>query len=621
MPKKYIMILLVLLFFAQEIHSQESTLLKGKVIGTELSVNYSNGSSSRTINSKRDAFDGNLDTYFASYDRSGTWAGLDLGEPHIITKVGWSPRNDGYGPRRVVLAIFEGANQADFSDAIPLYIVKEEGIIGTITYADINNTRGYRYVRYVGPNDARCNIAEIEFYGYKGIGDDTRLTQLTNLPVVSIHTEGNVEPYDKEHEIDAYISIVCDNGEKLLSDTAKIRLRGNASIDFPKKPYRIKWDEKHKVAHSPAKAKKWTLINNYGDKSLMRNILAFEVSRQMDMEYTPFCQPVDVVVNGEYRGCYQLCDQIEVRKNRIDIEEMDSTCISGSELSGGYLIEVDGYAYDEPIYFTSNHNTLISYKYPDPDEILNIQRNYINGRFNLYETALYSSTFTNPSIGFRRRLDLDSFLKYLLVGEFCGNPDTFWSTYMYKRRDDEHLYTGPVWDFDLAFNNDRRFYPVNSFNNFLYKFASDAGDMAKKTDRILSDLNALIRLKELWMDGYIRGFNEDSFCEYIDSIAEELEQSQQLNFKRWPILNSYIHQNPKVPATYQEEIDDIKQYVRERFEWMNKKLNFDPASIEQITGLSVHKANDPYTYDIAGRKLADKPKKGVYIKNGKKFIK
>ena len=67
-------------------------------------------------------------------------------------------------------------------------------------------------------------------------------------------------------------------------------------------------NEQPAAAPAPAKEKKWTLINNYGDKTLMRNILAFEVSRRVGLGYTPFCHPVDVIVNGEYRGCYQLCD-------------------------------------------------------------------------------------------------------------------------------------------------------------------------------------------------------------------------------------------------------------------------------------------------------------------------
>ena len=108
----------------------------------------------------------------------------------------------------------------------------------------------------------------------------------------------------------------------LLSEPGTIRERGNYSRNFPKKPYRIKFDSKQHVLDAPAKAKKWTLINNYGDKTLMRNMLAFEISRQLGMPYTPYSKAVDVLLNGEYKGCYQLCDQVEVNKKRVAIDEL-----------------------------------------------------------------------------------------------------------------------------------------------------------------------------------------------------------------------------------------------------------------------------------------------------------
>ena len=93
--------------------------LSGTIIGTELSINYETQSSSTDVNIKPNAFDGNPNTFFASYENSYTWVGLDLGEPHIITRIGYMPRNFSYGPRRMMLGMFEGANREDFMDAVP----------------------------------------------------------------------------------------------------------------------------------------------------------------------------------------------------------------------------------------------------------------------------------------------------------------------------------------------------------------------------------------------------------------------------------------------------------------------------------------------------------------------
>ena len=190
--------------------------LTGTVIGTTESVDYSTSQKSTTVNTREMAFDGNLNTCFASWERSYTWTGLDLGTPHVITRVGWSPRNDGKGEERVLLGVFEGANREDFMDALPLYIIKEKGTIGQMSYATVDCSRGFRYVRYVGPSDARCNIAELEFYGNEGEGDDSHLSQLTNLPTVSIHTQDGVIPYDKETDISSQIAIISKNGTSLL---------------------------------------------------------------------------------------------------------------------------------------------------------------------------------------------------------------------------------------------------------------------------------------------------------------------------------------------------------------------------------------------------------------------
>ena len=369
MKRKYMIYLLLLTALSA---MADDGKLAGRVIGTTETVDYSTFNKSTSVNTREMAFDGKLDTFFASWERSYTWTGLDLGSPHVITRVGWSPRNDVHGEERVMLGVFEGANREDFMDALPLYIIKERGTIGVVSHADVDCSAGFRYVRYIGPSDARCNIAEIEFYGHQGEGDDSHLYQLTNLPTVSIHTLDGVIPFDKVTNIEARISIIADGEQNLLSEVGSIRERGNYSRSFPKKPYRIKFEKKKQVLDAPAKAKKWTLINNYGDKTLMRNLLAFELSRRMGMPYTPYGRAVDVLLNGEYKGCYQLCDQVQVHKNRVDITEMTPQDVSGSALTGGYFFEIDAYADQEQSKFWSGQGTPVTIKSPEEDSISGI---------------------------------------------------------------------------------------------------------------------------------------------------------------------------------------------------------------------------------------------------------
>lgn len=544
-----------------------SMLLRGEVIGTRYSVDYSTSNRSESVNTKHCVFDGNFNTFFASYDRSNTWVGLDLGAKYVITKVGYSPRPS--QPGRVELALIEGANSPDFSDALPIYIIKEAAQEYVMTYADVSCSRGFRYVRYVTPNDCRCNLAELEFYGYKSGGNDSKLYQLTNLPTVVINTDSAVDITSKETEINSRVYIISEDGTKLLEDSSTgVRGRGNASWGFPKKPYRLKFSEKRSPLNAPAKAKKWTLISNYGDKTLMRNILAFEVSRRMGMDYTPYCHPVDLILNGEYKGCYQLCDQIEVAPNRVDITEMETSDTSGENITGGYLIEIDAYAYGESSMFTSNRGTPVTIKSPDDEKIVEAQSRYIKDFYNAMEASVFASNYTDQQNGYRKYLDLDSFLRYFLVGELAGNTDTYWSVYMYKDRSSGKLYTGPVWDYDLAFDNDNRTYPINSLPGYIYNTNGSvaSGAICDMVTRIVTnDPDAHKRLIAIWNDACVKhGIDEKSLLDYVAETKNLLYESQRLNFKRWKILNEYVHQNPQALGSYDAEVETVENYIKGR---------------------------------------------------------
>lgn len=524
--------------------------LSGQVIGTALSVNYDTGQSSTSVNTRENVFDGNYDTFFASYERSHTWVGLDLGKKHVITKVGYSPRVSQEG--RVELALIEGANTPDFSDALPLAIIKEKGKTRQMSYIAINFSRGVRYVRYVGPNDARCNLSELEFWGWEGEGNDSQLAQLTNLPTVVINTKGGKDITSKETYIQSNVYIVSEGGKNLLSAAeTEIKGRGNASWNFPKKPYKLRFKEKQRPLGAPANDRKWTLINNYGDKTLMRNILAFEVSRRVGMAYTPFCTPVDVILNGEYQGCYQFCDQVEVDGHRVPA-------------GGGYLIEIDAYNYTEAVNFNSSRGTPVTIKHPDSNEITSAQKAFIKNFFEQFETAVRSSNFTNSTSGYRKYLDVDSFLKNFIVGEFCGNTDTYWSVYMYKDAKEGILYTGPAWDYDLAFENDNRTYPINDLDDYIYRTNGSVASWSvlEMVDRIVKDDSAArARLVQLWDEskGKLSSLNI-----YVNETATLLEESQRLNFKRWPIMNDWVHQNPRVEGSYSGEVRRVKDYITAR---------------------------------------------------------
>ena len=518
------------------------------------------------------AFDGSYTTKFTASESDFSWVGLDLGKEYVIDRVGWV---SAYG----ILGVFQGANSPDFSDAIPIWVIKTSQN-GTIQYADVNCSRGFRYVRYVGPTGSYASVAELEFYGTAGKGDDSHLWQITNLPTVSINTVNGVIPFDKVTEISSTVIIISENGTNVLqkSETG-IRERGNGSRTFPKKPWRIKFNKKQKVLNAPAEAKKWTLINNYGDKTLMRNMLAFDIARKFGMEYVPFCTPVDVILNGEYKGCYQLSDQVEVKECRVDIEEMTPDDNSGDALTGGYLVEIDAYAYEEVSWFrTSKFGMPVTIKSPDDDEITSQQFQYIVNYFNQIENKLYD---TSPATGYRTIFDTESFIKHMLVNEVSGNTDAYFSTYMYKRRGNPIVYTGPVWDTDLGFENDQRTYPLvqRSGDTYLWNtnYASSADGMRNFAKTVIfNDPNTSDEIHQIWKGARNAGLSAEWIQNKVDEYALLLQESQELNFKRWPILNQRVHQNWKATGSYELECQIIKDYIDEQMVHLDKVIGFDP---------------------------------------------
>lgn len=510
-----------------------------------------------------------------------SWIGMDLGMPHVITRVGWKPRFDAAD---VVLGLFEGSNREDFMDAIPLFMITDGRYAGVFSYADLMVTRGFRYVRWCAPADCQSDVAEVEFYGNESVGDDSHFYQISNLPTLSYHTYSGKEPYDKVHELESEMCIIYDGGRRLQEYPILVRERGNGSRYelFKKRPYRVKFNDgkshhmlKGSLQESPAKAKKWTLIPNWRDKSLMRNNIAFEMSRRLGMSYTPWIQNVDVIVNGEYKGNYQLCDQITVDPNRVDITNMESWDVDETSITGGYLLEITG-AGGETWHFSSNRGGIpVDIKSPDSDDIVSEQFSYIRDAFNDMESRLWASNYEHPEKGYRGKLDLESFLRLFLVGEFAGNTDAMWSVYLYKERSDDLFHFGPVWDFDLSMDNDRRVYPANGKSDWLFNYGSAVTGIRDFVNRILSDPFATQTLSSIWSSMRKSGaFSEESLWAYVDSLGAVMDVSQRLNFTRWDNLGELLTLQQFAPGTYEGELDIIKSYLRTRISWIDKKLGY-----------------------------------------------
>ena len=214
-------------------------------------------------------------------------------------------------------------------------------------------------------------------------------------------------------------------------------------------------------------------------------------------------------------------------------------------------------------------------------------------------------------------LDKNTFLRHFLVGELSGNTDTYWSTFMYKDRGDDMMYTGPVWDFDIAFDNDNRTFPVCGKSDYIYRSGgSCAGNMRTFVDNIVvRNSVAKQQMLTIWDEARQSGLTEENLVAFIDRMEVELEQSQRLNFQRWQIMNTFVHQNPKLWGSYQAEVQNVRRFMRERLAWMDKKLKYTFVP-NPVLDISVNLAQSYQVFTLSGQPCGttlDGLRPGVYV--------
>ena len=489
-------------------------------------------------------------------------------ENYIITRISWTKKED--YRFNYLLGIFEGDNDPSFSNTVPIAMIKEVDYVNQENYIDVNIPKAYKYIRYIPPNKNKTDIYPIKFYGQikSELNLNLKEFQPTNLPLISIHTEGSTKPIRKDDELDCKV-IIINEGKIEKNADAKIKVRGKSTSMQEKKPYRLKFQNEEEILGLEGSYKKWTLIANHYDKTLMRNALAFKISELIGFEYTPRCLPIDLILNGEYRGNYYICDQIEIGKNRINLDKMKETDITEPNITGGYYLEIDGggdfYGYS---YLETPKGIKWKINNPDDDEIAIEQKNYIIQRMNNFESEAYDGNFNS--------MDLDTYSKFFIQEEFCGDPDELWSSFYFtKKRNDDKFYFGPVWDFDLAFDNDMRLIPTNEKPNFVFYYGLGyAGTTLEFTEALIGNKIIINHIKETWENLKDSTLNENVLLNFIEEQKEYLSESAELNFLKW---DNYIKGTNFGKGFLLErfniDVDVLKEYITGRFPKLTELIN------------------------------------------------
>ncbi len=346
-----------------------------------------------------------------------------------------------------------------------------------------------------------------------------------------------------------------------------IRGRGQGTWGMDKNPYKIRLAEKADL-FGMGKNKTWVLLANYFDESLIRNWLVQWLGDQVGLEYTPQGLFVEVVMNGDYLGNYYLCEQVQVSKHRVAIDELKEEDTELPEIQGGYLLEFNSEDPESPDYFETAHGMAFGTMDPsfDPEEdgyVNDIQKNYIRDYVRQAEDAIYSEDGHYADY-----LDLQSLADYWWIMEFIVNEDAFYtdSQHMFKKRfeadgSEGKLHFGPLWDFDASTGNGQKETSVETgFCNTTFIWIDE---LRKKPEfrEVLKERWTVVdaKLEELVRDGGA-----------LDRMAAIVNDSWYRDEARWHAFKEERDMLPK--RTFEEETEHIRQWINLRREWISEHL-------------------------------------------------
>lgn len=459
-----------------------------------------------------------------------------------------------------------------------------------------------------------------------------KIIEETQLASVFITTEsGNLDAVhaDKEHKEPGYIQIIDADGISFEydGDLEYIKGRGNSTWKMEKKPYNLKLDKKADL-FGMGKSKKWSLIANHSDTSLMRNSIIYTVAGQV-LDYTPKYTPVDLYINSEYMGSYILTTRVEVDDNRVEIEDLDganedsnpdldfdeldrggvygtySGLLQGTQkwveipndpenITGGYLMEMeiaDRYP-DEISGFVTNGGQPVIFK--NPEYATESEIKYISGVYQSFEDAVMAENGTNSDGEYYTSLcNVETFHLFYAINEWASNMDCgLTSTYMYKPENDDKIYAGPVWDFDIAFgNNGGNRYGCDYTNpeEFTVCFGRQYKNTIFKSqdiDAVPTLFNALCQkqdfvsgVKQAW-DNKLLPVVDYVNKTYIPYYAAKIEGSAVANAIRWNIYGT--SDVDTIKAKFKADVDYVNDYATTRATFLTDNFGAIQVQPEQF---------------------------------------
>lgn len=374
-------------------------------------------------------------------------------------------------------------------------------------------------------------------------------------PVMHISTENGAPITSKEDYVEGTMTL---GG---ATHSLRVRGRGNSTWLLPKKPFRLKLDTKASLLGMPAD-RDWALLANYGDHSLARNAVALGLGPRTGLAWTPRSSFVEVILNGQYVGSYQLIEHIKAADDRVDLSD------------DGLLLEVDERleANGDNGFRTARGFPIV---YQDPDEPSSVAKAAFESYLAEFESVLYGEDFADPEIGYARYVNVDSFVDWYLVEELFKNVDADFYTSCWFTWDRGKLTMGPLWDFDVSSGFRIDFWPGYSDPEGWWVRGGPLPDIVPRPHhqnhwvaRMLQDPAFETRVVARW--NQLEPAFEESTME-PQRILHELGVAAANDRERWSggsFYGDWAHgDDPKAEAKF------LSDWLSRRVVWMDSALN------------------------------------------------
>ena len=430
-----------------------------------------------------------------------------------------------------------------------------------------------------------------------------------SLPIIYIEAEH--DRLTKEYE-DCTISVFSYNEEyTLIKEDAKIKVRGNQTSNFSKAPYRIKFNKKQSMLglNDNLKAKSWVLLAEFTDRTMLKNLTALNLAKQIlgeDGYYVSDCKLVEVYINGNYQGVYLLAEQQQVNKKRVNITEPDDD-YTGTDI--GYLLEMDAYYEGEEYYFEMDFDDLVfiggetigannferhyviksdiyseNQKQFANDRLQNVwdvaydavfndhtEHSYlkINDNNEIIEDDNIQSTFDAVS----NVIDVNSLVDMFILHEICEDLDiglsSFYMSFDFGTKGNKKLTFQAPWDFDWALGQKR--YVLNDFYtcarpNSLYRTTNPWFLLFCNQDWFMDMVAQKVQLMS-------RQNVFDNIINMINKYCEDYEMFFDRNFEVWPecltfVLNTHTSEEYENATTQKEAADWLIEFLEARRDFL-----------------------------------------------------